>query len=236
MTIGEARSLISSFFKQFPGVGTWMTRAKDLVRKCGYATSLLNYRRYLPDINATDSSVRAKAERSAINSIIQGSAAEVLKMAMLRVEAAVHREAHLWGGPEPAAAVAVAAAAGPPAYMHAPAAAAANSRQPRPPNLIMSIHDEVIYEVYASHVPQFVALLRRVMEVSSDAEYCTFMQTAVSSIIYLPLCSSNRPLNYHLHFPPILTISLYSVCIVLLDASRCRRKCRVAATSKCRSS
>ncbi|MBR1932574.1 MAG: DNA polymerase I [Prevotella sp.] len=81
----EARLLIDGFFETFPRVHDYMEQAKQTVRQRGYATTLLGRRRYLPDINSQNATVRGFAERNAINAPIQGTAADIIKVAMIRI-------------------------------------------------------------------------------------------------------------------------------------------------------
>lgn len=82
---GEARELISDYFKTFPKVHEYMEKAKEEARRKGYAETLFGRRRYLPDINSHNATVRGFAERNAINAPIQGSEADIIKVAMVRI-------------------------------------------------------------------------------------------------------------------------------------------------------
>ena len=81
----ESRLLIDGFFKTFPQVRDYMEQAKQMARERGYAETLFHRRRYLPDINSHNATVRNFAERNAINAPIQGSAADIIKVAMIRI-------------------------------------------------------------------------------------------------------------------------------------------------------
>ncbi|MBQ8628577.1 MAG: DNA polymerase I [Prevotella sp.] len=81
----EARQLIDGFFQTFPQVYDYMERSKETVREKGYAETVFSRRRYLPDINSRNATVRGFAERNAINAPIQGSAADIIKVAMIRI-------------------------------------------------------------------------------------------------------------------------------------------------------
>ena len=81
----EARQLIDGFFETFPQVRDYMERAKEEARRQGYVTTLFGRRRYLPDINSQNATVRGFAERNAINAPIQGTAADIIKVAMIRI-------------------------------------------------------------------------------------------------------------------------------------------------------
>ena len=81
----EARQLIDGFFETFPQVHDYMERTKEEARRQGYVTTLFGRRRYLPDINSQNATVRGFAERNAINAPIQGTAADIIKVAMIRI-------------------------------------------------------------------------------------------------------------------------------------------------------
>ena len=81
----EARQLIEGFFETFPQVHDYMEQSKKLVREKGYAETVYHRRRYLPDILSRNATVRGFAERNAINAPIQGSAADIIKVAMVRI-------------------------------------------------------------------------------------------------------------------------------------------------------
>ena len=82
---GEARKLIDDYFETFPKVHQYMEDAKRMAREKGYAETLYGRRRYLPDINSHNGTVRGFAERNAINAPIQGSEADIIKVAMIRI-------------------------------------------------------------------------------------------------------------------------------------------------------
>ena len=81
----EARQLIDGYFKTFPRVKDYMEQAKETARRQGYVTTLLGRRRYLSDIKSANATVRGFAERNAINAPIQGTAADIIKVAMIRI-------------------------------------------------------------------------------------------------------------------------------------------------------
>lgn len=81
----EARQLIDGYFATFPQVKDYMEQAKEKARRRGYVETIFGRRRYLSDINSANATVRGFAERNAINAPIQGSAADIIKVAMVRV-------------------------------------------------------------------------------------------------------------------------------------------------------
>ena len=82
---GGAAALIESYFTQFPGVKSYMDKLVEDARANGYAETLCGRRRRLPDLSSSNFNLRAAAERTAINTPIQGSAADMIKIAMIRV-------------------------------------------------------------------------------------------------------------------------------------------------------
>ena len=82
---GEARQLIADYFQTFPKVHAYMEKAKEEARTKGYAETMFGRRRYLPDINSRNGTVRGFAERNAINAPIQGSEADIIKIAMINI-------------------------------------------------------------------------------------------------------------------------------------------------------
>ena len=81
----EAKMLIDGYFETFPQVHDYMEKSKEVAREKGYVTTLFGRRRYLPDINSHNATVRGFAERNAINAPIQGTAADIIKVAMIRI-------------------------------------------------------------------------------------------------------------------------------------------------------
>ncbi len=81
----EAKMLIDGYFTTFPEVHDYMEKSKEVAREKGYVTTLFGRRRYLPDINSHNATVRGFAERNAINAPIQGTAADIIKVAMIRI-------------------------------------------------------------------------------------------------------------------------------------------------------
>ena len=81
----EAKALIDGYFAAFPGVIDYIEKQKELARQQGYAVTLFGRKRYLPDIVSHNATVRSFAERNAVNSPIQGTAADIIKMAMVAI-------------------------------------------------------------------------------------------------------------------------------------------------------
>ena len=87
LTIGrkEAKELIDGYFSSYPGVKAYMDDSIRRAREQGYVTTMFGRRRYLPDIHSRNQVVRGNAERNAINAPLQGSAADIIKIAMVRI-------------------------------------------------------------------------------------------------------------------------------------------------------
>ncbi len=81
----EAKRLIDGYFETFPAVHDYMEQAKEQARQVGYVKTLFGRRRYLPDIRSANATVRGFAERNAINAPIQGTAADIIKVAMIHI-------------------------------------------------------------------------------------------------------------------------------------------------------
>ncbi|MEN9348903.1 MAG: hypothetical protein RLZZ77_2414, partial [Bacteroidota bacterium] len=82
---GEAKEIIDSYFHQFSKLKSYQSENIEMARKKGYVETILGRRRYLPDLHSANAVVRGFAERNAINAPIQGSAADIIKMAMIKI-------------------------------------------------------------------------------------------------------------------------------------------------------
>jgi DNA polymerase I-like protein with 3'-5' exonuclease and polymerase domains len=94
-SVTDAKKLLTSFSDKFPTVNTYKSKVVGLARKKGYITTILKRRRYLPDITSKVVGFRAGAERQAFNTRIQGSAADIIKLAMIRAHDMIPKEAKL---------------------------------------------------------------------------------------------------------------------------------------------
>ncbi len=88
----EAKQVIADYFETYKGIRTYMDEIPETARKQGYVTSMFGRRRYFPSINDRNYTVRSRAEREAINMPIQGTASDIVKIAMLRVHEALKKE------------------------------------------------------------------------------------------------------------------------------------------------
>ncbi|MBI1423820.1 MAG: DNA polymerase I [Gammaproteobacteria bacterium] len=89
---GEAQSYIDLYFSRYPGVKDYMESTRELARKQGYVETVFGRRLYLPDINASNMQRRQYAERTAINAPMQGTAADIIKLAMIDLDKAITKE------------------------------------------------------------------------------------------------------------------------------------------------
>ncbi|HEV3031538.1 MAG TPA: DNA polymerase I, partial [Polyangia bacterium] len=126
----QAREYIASYFNRYAGVRAYMETAIVTARATGESATLLGRRRPLPDIRSTRAQDRAYAERIARNTPVQGTAADLLKLAMLRVDAGIEAGASGAVGAE----------------------------------LLLTVHDELVFEVPEAAVPAFGAWVRHEME------------------------------------------------------------------------
>ena len=92
ITPDEARKLMENFFERFGGVRDYLQRVVEEARATGYTETMLGRRRYLPDLTSDNRQRREMAERMALNAPIQGTAADIVKIAMLKVDAALTGE------------------------------------------------------------------------------------------------------------------------------------------------
>ena len=88
----EAKKIIEDYFANFPAISAYIEDTLASAREFGYVETLFGRRRYLPDINSKNGTVRALAERTAINAPIQGTSADIIKLAMINVQKRISEE------------------------------------------------------------------------------------------------------------------------------------------------
>ncbi len=88
----EAADIIAQYFAKYPGVKSYMEQTIDFARKNGYVETMMGRRRYLRDINSSNATVRGFAERNAINAPVQGSSADMIKIAMINIHEVMQKE------------------------------------------------------------------------------------------------------------------------------------------------
>jgi DNA polymerase-1 len=129
----DARTFIENYFQRFSGVARYIEETKEAAQRNGYVTTLLNRRRYMPELESTAPQVRAFAERTAVNTPIQGSAADLIKKAMIAIQR------WIWES-------------GPPAEM------------------LIQVHDELVFEVDENQVEEVRARVVAMMEGALDLD------------------------------------------------------------------
>jgi DNA polymerase I len=123
----EAAAYIKKYFERFPGIRAYMDATKETCRKQGYVTTLFGRKCHYPDIRASNPSIRAFNERAAINARLQGSAADIIRRAMIRMDAVLAKERL--------------------------------SAQ-----MLLQVHDELIFEVPEDEIARTLPVVKRVME------------------------------------------------------------------------
>jgi DNA polymerase I len=122
----EAGAYIKKYFERFPGIRGYMDETRDFCRKNGYVTTLFGRKCHYPDITASNPSIRAFNERAAINARLQGTAADIIRRAMIRMDAALTKER-------------LAA------------------------QMLLQVHDELIFEVPEDEIARTIPVVKRVM-------------------------------------------------------------------------
>jgi DNA polymerase-1 len=87
-----AREIIDRYFERYQGVRSYVKNIPEVARKQGFVTTIFNRKRFLPDLNSRNRNIRSFAERTAINTPIQGSAADIIKLAMIQIDQELERE------------------------------------------------------------------------------------------------------------------------------------------------
>ncbi|XP_050459690.1 DNA polymerase theta [Cataglyphis hispanica] len=148
----EAQEFLESFMSTYPGIYKWLNDVLEEVHRVAYVTTLLGRRRKFPDLNSTKSSTKAQAERQAVNTKVQGSAADIVKKAMISIEERIRCKF-------PDSAIIFPEA-------HATRKLRSNSRemQQRGGYLVLQLHDELLYEVNLADLKEVAAIIRESME------------------------------------------------------------------------
>jgi DNA polymerase-1 len=123
----EASAYIKKYFERFPGIRAYMDETKEFCRKNGYVTTLFGRKCYYPDIKASNASVRAFNERASINARLQGTAADIIRRAMIRMEEAL-------------------------------------TEKKLSAQMLLQVHDELIFEVPDGEVAATLPVVQRVMQ------------------------------------------------------------------------
>src|SRR5262245_18048481 len=123
----EAAAYIKKYFERFPGIRAYMEETKAAAKKNGYVTTLFGRKCHYPDITAPNPSLRAFNERAAINARLQGSAADIIRRAMIRMEGEL-------------------------------------AKQKLNAQMLLQVHDELVFEVPEDEVAKTLPVIRQVME------------------------------------------------------------------------
>jgi DNA polymerase-1 len=123
----EASAYIKKYFERFPGIRAYMDETKEFCRKNGYVTTLFGRKCYYPEIKASNASIRSFNERAAINARLQGSAADIIRRAMIRMEDAL-------------------------------------AEKKLSAQMLLQVHDELIFEVPDEEVAATLPVVQRVMQ------------------------------------------------------------------------
>jgi DNA polymerase-1 len=123
----QAQEFIDRYFMRYPRVKTFMDQAVKDCEEKGYVVTLLNRRRYIPEIHNQNLAIRQFAQRQAINTPVQGSAADLMKLAMIRIQKSL-------------------------------------DDLKLPAKMIITVHDELVFEVFESQVQELIVLIRQNME------------------------------------------------------------------------
>ena len=143
----EAEAFIKGYFERFQAVKRFQEQAVTQAREHGYVTTLLGRRRYLPEIHSKNWNVRSFAERVAINSPIQGTAADLIKVAMIRIHARLAEDGI-------------------------------------PARMLLTVHDELVFEVREDAAAELGSLVRREMEGAIELEVPVVVEIGVGKTWY----------------------------------------------------
>lgn len=138
----EAQSYINTYFERYPGVREYMDRTREQATSDGYVETLFGRRLHLPEINSSNGMRRQAAERAAINAPMQGTAADIIKRAMLKMQDWLDTEG-------------------------------------TDVNMIMQVHDELIFEVPEAKVDEVSAKIREVMESAAELDVPLLVEAGV---------------------------------------------------------
>ncbi len=146
----EAKEIIQRYFVRFPKVKQYINDTIDSARRKGYVSTLLGRRRYLPDINSRNSAVRGNAERQAINMPIQGTSADMIKVAMIRIDEAL-RKSEVRGQRSEVR--------GRKSEVRGQTSEVRSQRSDVKSKMLLQVHDELVFEVPKSEVEMMEKLV-----------------------------------------------------------------------------
>jgi len=128
ITRGDAQNYIQEYFNKYPTVLQYMEESKQFAREHGYVETYFGRRLWLPEINSSNGLRKAGAERAAINAPMQGTAADLIKLAMIQVQQWINDNSNLKG------------------------------------QVIMQVHDELVFEVPNDEVDKFIKEIPQIMQ------------------------------------------------------------------------
>ncbi|XP_017766865.1 PREDICTED: DNA polymerase theta-like [Eufriesea mexicana] len=148
----KAKEFLESFMNAYPGISKWLNNVLEEARANGYITTLLKRRRMFPGLTSTNSVEKSQAERQAVNTKIQGSAADIAKKAMVKIEERMRSEF-------PTSTIIM-------PTVNSTRKLRSNNRevQQRGGYLVLQLHDELLYEVYIQDLKQVATIVKESME------------------------------------------------------------------------
>ncbi|XP_043272294.1 DNA polymerase theta [Venturia canescens] len=155
VTEREAKEFLESFMGAYPGIRQWLSQVIEQTRADGYVTTFMSRRRFLPALNSEKSSDRSQAERQAVNTKVQGSAADITKRAMVRIDERMRRE---FPDTTPLVLTDI--------PMRRKLRNTSPDKVARGGHLVLQIHDELLYEVNAMDLQQVGKIVQESMEKS----------------------------------------------------------------------
>jgi DNA polymerase-1 len=139
-----AQEYIDMYFHRYPGVKNYMNQTRELAHSQGYVETIFGRRLYLPEINSKNFQRRSAAERAAINAPMQGTAADIIKLAMLKMDA----------------------------YL---------IQHEQDANMIMQVHDELVFEVLETKLDDFKTHVKKIMETSTELRVPLVVEVGVGN-------------------------------------------------------
>ncbi|XP_054015016.1 DNA polymerase theta [Hylaeus anthracinus] len=148
----KAKEFLESFMNAYPGISKWLSSVLEEAHINGYVTTILERRRILPGLNSTNSAEKSQAERQAVNTKVQGSAADIAKKAMVNIEERIRFE------------FPTAASVMPAIYPTRNLRSNSREAQQRGAYLVLQLHDELLYEVNINDLKEVATIVKESME------------------------------------------------------------------------
>eukprot|EP01032_Pedospumella_encystans_P008842 gene8842-10458_t len=176
VSVETAQSMMKDFLHTYPCVETFLLHTKKQCRKQGYVQTLLGRRRYLPDITSTESKLKSKAERQAVNTLCQGSAADLIKLAMINIHTRLTALSKMTRRQNNATVNSAAQQTLEREVETGVEAGTLNFRRPRSNpggglykqlddvRPVLQVHDELVFEVRVQDIPRVAAIVKECME------------------------------------------------------------------------